>query len=246
MTAQPPATLLAFDTATERLSVALCARGQVWSHDAAGGARASAELIPAILALLAQGGVALRELDAIVFGRGPGAFTGLRTACSVAQGLAFGAGKPVLPIDTLLAIAEDARAGRAEPRRVWAAIDARMGEIYAAQYAFDGTQWSVLEAPMLTTPQRLDAIWRTQPPQCVAGNALVAFGAQLDTGGAQRVPDAQPHAVAMLPLAGALWAQGGAVDAALALPLYLRDKVAQTTLEREAARAAKDALEPSR
>jgi tRNA threonylcarbamoyladenosine biosynthesis protein TsaB len=246
MSAPTPPTLLAFDTATERLSVALGARGQVWSHEAAGGAQASAALIPAILALLAQAGVALRELDAIAFGRGPGAFTGLRTACSVAQGLAFGAAKPVLPIDTLLAIAEEARAGRTEPLHVWAVMDARMGEVYAAHYAFSGTQWSVLEAPMLATPRQLDAIWRAQPPQCVAGNALAAFEAQLNTGGAQRVPDAQPSAIAMLPLAGALWAQGGAVDAALALPLYLRDKVAQTTLEREAARAAKDAVEHAR
>src|SRR5437762_12159574 len=128
-------TLLAFDTATQRMSVALAARGSVWVHESDGGAQASAALIPAILALLTQAGVALRDLDAIAFGRGPGAFTGLRTACSVAQGLAYGAGKPVLPIDTLLAVAEDARAGRAAVR-VWAVMDARMDEIYAAQYAF--------------------------------------------------------------------------------------------------------------
>src|SRR5436190_7898030 len=120
-------TLLAFDTATERMSIALAAGGTVWEHEAIGGegaGQASAALIPAILALLARAGVTLAELDAIAFGRGPGAFTGLRTACSVAQGLALGAGKPVLPIDTLLAVAEDARASR-DALRVWVAMDAR-------------------------------------------------------------------------------------------------------------------------
>ena len=239
-------TLLAFDTATEHLSIALAVRGRVFTHESAGGAQASATLIPAILALLEQGGVALHELDAIAFGRGPGAFTGLRTACSVAQGLAFGAGKPVLPVDTLLAIAEDARAGRADTLCLWAAMDARMGEVYAAQYRFADAHWSVLDAPMLTTPEALNRRWESQPPQVVAGNALAAFGTLLATGAAQRLPDALPRAAAMLPLARSLWARGGALDAALALPLYLRDKVAQTTIERNAARAAKDALEASR
>jgi tRNA threonylcarbamoyladenosine biosynthesis protein TsaB len=233
--------LLAFDTATEYLSIAVAARGRVLTHDAAGGAQASATLIPAILTLLAKAGVSLRELDAIAFGRGPGAFTGLRTACSVAQGLAYGANKPALAVDTLLAVAEDARAGRAA-LRVWVAMDARMDEIYAAQYAFAAGSLSVIDAPLLTTPAWLNQRWQAQPPQLVAGNALAAFGARLLVGDAALAPDALPRASAMLPLARALWAQGGAVDAAHALPLYLRDKVAQTTLEREAVRAAKEAL----
>ena len=232
--------LLAFDTATERLSIAVAAHGRVLTHEAAGGAQASATLIPAILALLAKAGVTLRELDAIAFGRGPGAFTGLRTACSVAQGLAYGAGKPVLPIDTLLAVAEDARAGR-ESLRIWVAMDARMDEVYAAQYAFADDRWSVLDAPMLTTPAVLNERWQAEPPRQIAGSAIAAFGARLNLGDATASPDAWPRAAAMLPLARALWAQGGAVDAAHALPLYLRDKVAQTTVERDAIRAAKEA-----
>lgn len=231
-------TLLAFDTATELLSVALAARGRVHAHEAAGGALASSTLIPAILRMLDEAGVALRELDAIVFGRGPGAFTGLRTACSVAQGLAFGAAKPVLPIDTLLALAEGARRSAA-PQRVWALLDARMNEIYAAQYAFDGTRWDVLDAPMLTTPEVLNERWRREPPNVVAGNALGAFGERLATGAAERAPDALPRATALLALAPALIERGALVDAALALPLYVREKVAQTTAERDAARAAK-------
>ena len=234
--------LLAFDTATEHLSIAVAAHGRVLTHAAAGGAQASATLIPAILALLAKAGVQLRELDAIAFGRGPGAFTGLRTACSVAQGLAFGANKPVLPIDTLLAVAEDTRAGRAA-LRVWVAMDARMDEVYAAQYEFGAGAWSVLDAPMLTTPAALNARWQVESPELVAGSALAAFGARLGVGSAALALDALPRASAMLPLARALWVQGGAVGAAHALPLYLRDKVAQTTLERAVIRAAKEALQ---
>jgi tRNA threonylcarbamoyladenosine biosynthesis protein TsaB len=232
--------LLAFDTATERMSIALAAGERVWTHEADGGAHASAALIPAIQTLLAQAGVTLRELDAIAFGRGPGAFTGLRTACSVAQGLAFGAAKPVLPIDTLLVVAEDARDGD-RPQSIWVAIDARMNEIYAARYAFDGSRWSVQVPPFLTNAELLNDRWAQDPPQAVAGSALTVFGSQLRAGAARQVPGAAPRAIALLPLATSLWSDGGAVDAALAMPLYVRDKVAQTTAERDALRAAKDA-----
>ena len=240
---------LAFDTATELMSVALAHEGRVHVHEAPGGALASAALIPAVLGLLARAGLTLQQLDAIAFGRGPGAFTGLRTACSVAQGLAFGAGKPVLPIDTLLAVAEDARVqvGEALPGlRVWAAMDARMNEVYAAQYGFDGALWRVLDAPMLVTPQALHDRWQQEAPQCVAGNALAAFAPLLATDTALRAPAAAPRATALLTLAQAMWHAGGAVDAALALPLYVRDKVAQTTQERDAARALKAAAEAVR
>lgn len=238
--------LLAFDTATEHLSVALSVRGEVFVHEGAGGARASATLIPAILALLAEGRVTLADLDAIAFGRGPGAFTGLRTACSVAQGLAFGAARPVLPIDSLLAVAEDARGGDARAQRVWVAMDARMNEVYAAQYAFAEGRWATLDAPMLTTAESLNERWQARTPELIAGNALAVFGPRLVAGAARCAPGALPRARAMLPLARSLWAAGGAVDAALALPLYVRDKVAQTTLERDAARAAKAAPEHAR
>src|SRR5436309_5629863 len=138
-----PPVLLAFDTSTEVMSLALLRAGSLSVREGEGGAQASMRLIPEALRLLSDAGCALRDVDAIAFGRGPGAFTGLRTACSVAQGLAFGAHKPVLPLDSLLLVAEDARAG-AGPQRVWAAIDARMDEVYAAHYAFDGQRWRTL------------------------------------------------------------------------------------------------------
>jgi tRNA threonylcarbamoyladenosine biosynthesis protein TsaB len=236
----PLKALLAFDTATEQMSLAVERDGRRWEREAPGGAQASARLIPAILALLGEAGLELADLEAIAFGRGPGAFTGLRTACAVAQGLAFGLRKPVLPIDTLLALAEDARAG-APAFEVWALLDARMDEIYAAHYRYAEGAWSTQVAPCLTDPAALSLRWLREPPRAVAGNALPVFAGRLPIGAAIAWPDAAPRAAAMLTLAQASWAAGGAVDAAGALPLYLRDKVAQTTAERDAARAARAA-----
>jgi tRNA threonylcarbamoyladenosine biosynthesis protein TsaB len=228
-------TLIAFDTSTERMTVALRHGDRIVAREGEGGARASATLLPAVLGVLAEGGIALADLDAIAFGRGPGAFTGLRTACAVAQGLALGATKRVLPIDTLLAVAEDARRGAAV--RVWAVLDARMDQIYAAEYAHANGRWSTLVAPFLADCEALAARWQGAPPEIVAGNALAAFGTRLRTGSAATVADAAPRATALLRIAEQAWRDGAAVDPALALPLYVRDKVAETESERVARRA---------
>jgi len=235
------ATLIAFDTATERMTIALRRGDRVFSHEGEGGSRASATLLPAILGLLAEAEIGVADLDAIAFGRGPGAFTGLRTACSVAQGLAFGAAKGVLPIDSLLAVAEDAR-GDAQELRVWALIDARMEQIYAAEYEHASGRWSTRVAPCLTDCAELEARWRDDAPAALAGNALGAFGTRLASGNAMLFPAAAPTASALLRLAEQGWADGAAVDPALALPLYVRDKVADTEAERAALRAGKGAL----
>ena len=228
-------TLLAFDTASERMTIALTSHGRSRSHVAVGGAKASATLIPSILALLNEGGTTLAAVDAIAFGRGPGAFTGLRTACSVAQGLAFGADKPVIPVDNLLAVAETARAGR-QRFHVWATIDARMDQIYAAEYRFDAGRWQELHAPMLTDCEQLAERWKLDPPSAVAGDALSVFGTRMQVGDAERMPDARLEPASLLLLATQAWNVGAVVDAASALPLYVRDKVAETTAEREARR----------
>jgi tRNA threonylcarbamoyladenosine biosynthesis protein TsaB len=228
--------LIAFDTSTERMTVALRHGDRVVAREGEGGARASATLLPAVLGVLAEGGIALADLDAIAFGRGPGAFTGLRTACAVAQGLALGATKQVLPIDTLLAVAEDARRGGTEVR-IWAVLDARMDQVYAAEYAHANDRWSTLVAPFLTDCEALAARWQGAPPEIVAGNALAAFGTRLRTGSAVTVADAAPRATALLRIAEQAWRDGAAVDPALALPLYVRDKVAETESERAARRA---------
>ncbi|HEY0887524.1 MAG TPA: tRNA (adenosine(37)-N6)-threonylcarbamoyltransferase complex dimerization subunit type 1 TsaB [Ramlibacter sp.] len=222
--------LLALDTSTEVFAIAVQRGGELLQHEAPGGAQASAAMIPAIQRLLAQAGLALPELDAIVFGRGPGSFTGLRTACSVTQGLAFGAKVPVLPVETLLAVAEEARF-RAGATRVVALLDARMDEVYAAAYEWDGRAWQRHGEIALDAPQNV----AVPSGWAMAGNAFAAYGSRLPAG--QRI-DALPTATALLRLAPALLADGQAVPAGGALPLYIRDKVAQTTAERAAARAA--------
>lgn len=231
--------LLAIDCSTEVMSIALSRDGVRSTVEGEGGAQASSRLLPDTLALLKAAGCTLQAVDAFAFGRGPGAFTGLRSACSVAQGLALGAGRPVLALDSLLLVAQDAFDDIGETATdVWVAMDARMDEVYAAHYLRVDGRWQVLHAPMLCRPDDMQRLWAAQPPRCVAGSALQAFGERLDTGAALRHPHTRSRASALARLAEDAWCEGAAVDAALALPVYLRDKVAQTTAEREAARAA--------
>ena len=213
--------------------MAVAAGTAVLEHTAAGGPQASASLIPVIEDLLARSGLALAGLDAIVFGRGPGSFTGLRTAAAVAQGLGFGAGIPVLPVDTLLAVAEEAHA-RSGATRVVAMLDARMGEVYFASYERTDGTWTTRRPPALGRPGEVQvpAGWT------LAGNALQATGDGLPPA-SERVA-ALPTASALLRLAPAGLAGRAAHPAAQALPLYIRDKVAQTTEERAADRARKE------
>lgn len=234
--------LLAIDSSTEVMSIALSRAGATWVFEGEGGAQASQRLLPEVLGLLQRAGTPLAALDAIGFGRGPGAFTGLRSACSVAQGLALGAGKPVLALDSLLLVAQDALDDLGDAAAdCWVAMDARMDEVYAAHYRFDGERWAVAAAPMLCRPEALEASWADAPPRCVAGTALAVFGDRWATGDALRRPATRSRAAALARLAEAAWRDGAAIDAALALPVYLRDKVAQTTAEREAAQRAKAA-----
>lgn len=228
---------LAFDTSTEFMSIALAAAdGSIRTHEAAGGARSSATLIPQVLALLGAAGLALRDLDAIVFGRGPGSFTGLRTACSVAQGFGYGAGVRLLPVDTLLAVAEEARA-RFGATRVVALLDARMDQVYAATYEWSDAgrapAWRQRAEPRLIAPEQVEL----HPGEVLAGNAFEAYGDRLPTASLRHA--VLPSAAAMLRLAPSLIAAGGCVAPAEAWPLYIRDKVAQTTDERAVLARAK-------
>ena len=241
---------LAFDTSTDVMSIAVTDGTRVWQHTGQGGAKSSATLIPAILDLMAQAHLALGALDAIVFGRGPGSFTGLRTACSVAQGLALGAGVKVLPIDTLLALAEEARFAHTrlgvagEKLRVTALLDARMDEMYVQSYEFSSGTCIKIDDCRLIRPENLllETLFGNgnTTGTLLAGNV---FGVYAD-----RLPpelvrftcfEALPTATALLRLAPALAGAGHCVDAALALPLYVRDKVALTTEERDQVKLAK-------
>ena len=140
-------------------------------------------------------------------------------------------GVPVLPVETLMAVAEEARSltGASD---VLALLDARMDEVYAARYRHDGRRWRREDAVRLARPEDVVAA----PGIVLAGNVFRAYGDRLQPGG-DRV-DAAPTAAALLRLAPALLEDGEAVPPDQALPLYVRDKVAQTTAEREATRAA--------
>ncbi len=216
--------LLAFDTSTETMFIAVTDGQQTWQHMAEGGAKTSAALIPAIMALLKEADLTLQQLDAIVFGRGPGSFTGLRTACSVVQGLAFGAGNiSVLPVDTLLAVAEEARFNSGSIH-IQAVLDARMGEVYVSSYTYKDGFWQANSDIKLCKADQL----QVEAGFSLAGNCLDE---------ANRI-DALPTATAMLRLAPAMLTAGLGVPADQALPLYIRDKVAQTTAERQALKSA--------
>ena len=247
--------LLAIDCSTERMSVALAQGDRRWTHEGAGGAQASATLIPAIMGLLDEAQLTLKELDAIAFGRGPGAFTGLRTACAVAQGLALGAGLRLLPIDSLLMLAHASRSSnlslreakrRSNPQffRVLSVLDARMGQVYVAAYEHGPDGWRCLQAPSLSQPEALvlPADWQEQG-FWLASNAHAiypeAFASTLSQGGVAF--EAWPQAMAMLDLATLAYARGESVSPAEALPLYVRDKVALTSAERLGANVSRSA-----
>jgi len=245
--------LLALDSSTEVMAIALSSPSGEYFFEAEGGPQASARLVPETQALLAQAGLRLSEVDAIAFGRGPGAFTGLRAACAVVQGLAFGVGKPVLAIDSLMLVAEDARQQAAEQGEalsglIWVAMDARMGEIYAAAFRLPTPVGPLLEvqAAALYKPEALAELLNAQTEGfALAGSALTVFAEPLAAvqGAASRpvFPQTRSRARALAVLASQAWAQGAAMDAALAMPVYVRDKVAQTTQERLDARAAQAA-----
>jgi len=242
--------LLAFDTSTDVMSMAVSrwvdGAPRVWQKEGPGGALASSGLIQGLLDLLKEADVSLQSLDAICFGSGPGSFTGLRTACSVAQGLAFGAELPVLPIPSLLAVAEEAR-HRALPQnqavKIIALLDARMDEMYGASYAFDGKLWTNIEAPCLLSPAGLQTWESEHTGRCDAwaGNVFEVYADRLPVpvdGRTLRVT-ALPTASAMLRLAPGLIAAGFRVAAEHAMPIYIRDKVAKTTEERAVEKADK-------
>ena len=256
--------VLALDTSTERLSVAVKNGADVLSWEGVGGAQSSAQLIPAIERLMQQAGLRYADLACIAFGQGPGAFTGLRTACAVAQGLGFAAGVPLLPVDSLMATAESAwqsaMATHHHPPgwRVLALLDARMDEVYAAVFERSAQGWQVLQDAQLRSPDTLGELISHHAVHATCGNALEVYGSRLgsarpaawndsrDTTAApagvtagtpiEAVPrlSSWPAASAMLGLVPHLIAQGHAVDASQAMPRYIRNKVAQTTAEREA------------
>lgn len=224
-----PVKILALETSSEFCSVALALDGRVIAREAHVGQGHSEALLPMALGLMAGAGVTLRELDGIAFGAGPGSFTGLRIACGVAQGLAFGAGLKVVGIPTLLALAQASGAARAI-----CCIDARMGEVYHAAYERSGTAWRTVHEPGLYRPAEVPPVqgegWTG------VGTGFAAHGAALagrcGSSLATVQPDRVPGAGAIAELAAAELARGGGIAPETAAPVYVRDKVALRVDER--------------
>ncbi|MEO6919266.1 MAG: tRNA (adenosine(37)-N6)-threonylcarbamoyltransferase complex dimerization subunit type 1 TsaB [Collimonas sp.] len=229
-------TILAIETSTELASAALLRDGQMITRESAGVQTHSLSILPMVQSLLAEAGISLAQCDALAFGVGPGSFTGVRTACGIVQGLAFGADLPVLPVVTLAAMAQACRDLNGADD-VLAILDARMGEVYWAQYRFTDNQWQVLVEPTLSAPAAVLPLPVTSPlPLQACGNGLAAYAEVFAAApfAAAGLPHVMPNARQIAYLGSLAFAQGQGLSAVEAQPLYLRNKVALTTAERAA------------
>lgn len=221
--------ILSLETSTETGSCALWHDGAVSERLCPAGQAHSETLLPMVRALLADAGINITQLDAIAFGVGPGAFTGLRVACGAAQGLAVAADLPVIPVSSLETLAETIGGNQ-----VLAVLDARMGEIYAGRYRRADAGWSLLGEIGVMPPEQL-SLPETSSDWRIGGNALKAYPAlaeRAQAAGLASFPEILPLAGIMAGLAALRHQQGEGLDPADAAPLYIRDKVAQTVAER--------------
>jgi tRNA threonylcarbamoyladenosine biosynthesis protein TsaB len=223
--------ILALDTATEICSVALLAHDSMLVRELPAGAGHSAHILPMVQALLAQSGHALRDLDCIAFGRGPGGFTGVRLAASVAQGLAFGAGLKVVPVSDLLAVAQQALDQMPGAASVLVCNDARMQEVYWSCAQRDAAGLAVPAAPeQVGSPDTVQLPLRLPQPVCGAGRGFAVWpqlALRLEVTLTPELSALQPRAREIARLAVPQWLAGQAVAAELAQPVYLRNDVAK-------------------
>ena len=212
----------AFETATEWCSVALWLDGELAGIEERVGQGHSERVLPMLATLLGSKNIGIAQLDAVAFGSGPGSFTGLRIACGVAQGIALARGIPALGVSTLEALAEESG-----EERVLACLDARMGEVYCAAHERRSGGWHEAMPAQCALPAALP-----KP----AGDGWVGCGSGFGVYGAMGLgrvmPELHPTALAVARLAAPRLAAGEGVDAALAVPVYVRDKVALTEAER--------------
>lgn len=228
--------LLALETSTEYCSVALYQDGVVSERFELVGQKHSERLIDMVTAVLRDANLKLSALDGLAYGAGPGSFTGVRIACGTTQGLALGTDLPVFGVCTLQALAQ-----ASGYTRVIAALDARMGEIYHAVYELQHGEWITLSEPCLCKAEAAPLVSGTN--WFGVGSGFATYGEALHVRYAAQLQGkdgaAVPHAAAVVTLAAVGFLQGMGVDAALAQPLYLRNKVALKTVERERIAAQK-------
>ena len=218
-------TLLALDTATEACSVALLHNGQVFSRYAVIPRLHAQSILPMISEVLAEAGIAKTDLDAIAFGRGPGAFTGLRIAVGVVQGLAFALELPVLAVSNLAAIAQ--RAYREQgAEQIAVAIDARMDEVYWGCYTVVDGEVRLQGIEAVLPPERAELPRTAQGEWFAAGTGWQAYAERIAVLVYGRDEQLLPDAQDVLTLACGMWQRGEAITAQEAQPIYLRDQVA--------------------
>jgi tRNA threonylcarbamoyladenosine biosynthesis protein TsaB len=222
--------ILAFDTSTEYLSIAIL-KGDVWfQYDCNAGQTHSQIILPQIQVLLESAGLQLSDMNGIAFGAGPGSFTGVRIAAGVAQGLGFGANLPVVSVCTLLTLAQASGADK-----VIACLDARMGEVYHAAYQKTDGQWKSIIEPGLYNPDSVPAVAGVN--WIGVGSGWQAYNERLGSvyaGQLQAVqPQLLPAAEAIINLALPIFINGEAKPASGAMPIYIRNRVALKTAERE-------------
>jgi len=225
--------LIALETSTHRLSVALWLDGKFIERAEDIPSGGSERLLPWVTEMLAEAGMDFRDLDGIAFGAGPGGFTGLRLACGVAQGLAFGLDLPVLGVSSLEALALAAYRGSAGAEHLFACVDARMGEVYCAAYGIHHGVSETLMAPVVRAPHAASVRGLLDDRAWIGcGEGFHAYPELRATDWQEVRSDCWPTAAAVARLAAPRLAAGAGVTAGLAVPLYVRDRVALTTAER--------------
>lgn len=215
--------LLAIDTSTELATVAILANGKLHSEEQGSMRQHAQFLLPMIKRMLALAGLSFSQLDGIVFGRGPGSFTGLRIACSVAKGLAYAHDLPLFPVSSLAAIAYDAyqtELNQTSDTHVLAMIDARMHQVY----------WGVFAGELFSVPEQVSAVgdikWDTKTPLILAGVGFELYTPELPEEIKALIVKQSaifPKATAMIHLVQS--GQITAVSAAEALPVYVRNQI---------------------
>ena len=226
--------LLALDTSTEYLSLALKLGDKIFTHYQAAGSASSQLVLPQIQILLDSANIKLGDLDGIAFGAGPGAFTGVRIASGVAQGLGYGANLPVVGINTLTAVAEESGQDK-----VVVCLDARMGEIYHAALIKENGVWLEISETKVCKPQVSPVLESNDWVGAGGGWAaykevlMQIYSNHLSQSVNNVLPDITPTAEAILRLAQPVFEAGQAKPAMHAMPIYIRNRVALTTLERE-------------
>jgi tRNA threonylcarbamoyladenosine biosynthesis protein TsaB len=224
-------TLLALDTATEACSVALLHDGQVRSHYEVIPRLHAQRLLPMIQAILAEAGIALSAVDALAFGRGPGAFTGVRIAIGVVQGLAFALDRPVLPVSSLATLAQRALREHGA-QQVAAAIDARMDEVYWGCYRAQEGEMRLQGSEAVLAPEQAILPRGAEGDWFAAGTGWGTHVSRMTMTPAGIDGGMLPHALDLLQLAAFAWARGEALPAEEAQPVYLRDQVATPKVTR--------------